>query len=151
MLIDVGIGFTAAADNLSLSTSAYSVLTLTTTASCPVFIQSVFCTSSNVASTIQRLALGIVTGSTGGTSLTPLSVNTSGVTANSTVKTLASVGTPASQYFDAQQWNEFAPYEFNKKPNGIYVPVSTTVALYTPSALAAGIFASFTLEFVELR
>jgi hypothetical protein len=150
-LADIGIEYTAAADNISLSTSTYCVFQLTTTSAVPVFLKKLVATSSQTASTIAAVRLGIMTtAGTGGTSITPKATN-GGVSraATSTVVSLATLGT-INYVNDAQQWNEFSPYEFNLIPSGILVPVSTSISLQLYTAPAAGFFASFTAVFSEI-
>ena len=151
-LIDCGVEFTAAADNISLTTSTYCLVQLTASSTTPVLIKKLVATSNQTASTILQVRLAVLSAAgTGGTAITPKATSAaSSITANSTVAWLTTLGT-SSFIYDAQQWNEFAPYEFNLIPSGLMIPPSGVVGLQIPVAPGAGFVASFTLVFQELR
>jgi hypothetical protein len=149
-MIDCGVPFTLTADTISTTTSTSNLILLTTSASVPVLFQRLVVTSNQTASSILQVRLGIVTGATGGTAITPRAESGS-VTASTTCAYVATLGTLTSPSVDAQQWNTFSPYEFNQIPKGFLIPVSTIFGLQIPVAPGAAITVSFTAEFVELK
>lgn len=155
MQIDTGIPYTVTVENITVPTNSgtpFDLVQLATSSAVPIVVQRIVATAGVTTSTIQRVSLLLrSTSGTGGTGVTARATN-GGVAASTTVSynVVSSVGTPGNIY-DNQQWNEFAPYEFNQKPGGIYVPVSGFISLYLPATPVGTFPCSFTVEFVELK
>jgi len=151
-LIDCGIDFTAAGDNVSVTTATQCLVQLTASGTVPCLIKKLVATSNQSASTLLQVRLARLSAAgTGGTSVTPNATSgQSSITATATVLSLCTLGT-SSFIYDAQQWNEFSPYEFNLTPSGFLVPPSGIIALQIPVAPGAGFIASYTLVYTELR
>lgn len=155
MQTDTGIPYTVTAENITVPTNsgtAFDLVQLATSSSVPILVQRIVSTAGVVASAIQRVSLlSRSSSSTGGTGITPHALVGSAVAATTvSYSNVSSTGTGVNQY-DNQQWNEFAPYEFNQKPGGIFVPVSGFLCLFLPAAPASTFPASFTIEFVEFK
>jgi hypothetical protein len=155
MLIDCGQGYTITADNITVpnTPSSFDVIQIATAATVPIFVYRIVATANAVAAAIQRVVLiRRSTASTGGTAVTPKPTNGGSAAASSTASynLVTTTGTAGDQ-LDSQQWNEFAPYEFNQKPQGILVPAASWLSLFLPANPAAAFQASFTVEYVELK
>jgi hypothetical protein len=155
MLIDCGQGYTVTVDNFSvpISPGSFDIVQMATTSSVPIFVTRIIATANAVAASIQRLVLmRRSTAGTGGTGVTPKPTNGGSAAASTTVNyNLVTTTGTAGDLMDSQQWNEFAPYEFNQKPQGILVPVSSFLSLFNPASPGVAFNASFTIEFVELK
>lgn len=155
MQIDTGLPYTVTVENITVPTNsgtAFDLVQLATSSAVPILVQRVVATAGVTTSAIQRVSLlARSTSGTGGTGVTarPL-IGTAVAATTVSYNVVTTVGT-AGNIYDNQQWNEFAPYEFNQKPGGIYVPVSGFISLYLPAAPGSTFPASFTIEFVELK
>jgi hypothetical protein len=151
-MIDCGVEFTAAGDNISVTTATQCLVQLTASSTVPCLIKKLVATSNQTASTLLQVRLARLSAAgTGGTAVTPNATSAqSSITATATVLSLCTLGT-SSFIYDAQQWNEFAPYAFNLIPSGLLVPPSATIALQIPVAPGAGFVASYTLVYQEIR
>lgn len=157
MLIDCGQAYTLTVENLTVPASAgatpFDLVTVGTSSSVPLLLQRVVVTANATAASIQRVQLlRRSTAGTGGTSCTPFATNggSSGTSTTCNYLVVTTAGT-AGNPMDSQQWNEFAPYEFNQKPAGILVPVSSFISVALMALPGTTYSASFTLEFVELK
>lgn len=156
MQIDTGIPYTASQENFTSPNSATDLIVMATTAAVPIVVTRIVMTSGSTSSSIVRVQLRTVSSAgTGGTGLSNGPKPLVGVAAAATTvnyNTVTTQGVLVSLY-DSQEWNIFAPYEFNQKPGGIFVPVSSWLAvsqIAAPSG-AASYPCSFTVEFVELK
>lgn len=155
MQLDTGIPYTATIENITVPTNsgtAFDLVQLATSSTVPILVQRIVATTGALSSVIQRVSLlARSSASTGGTGITPHPL-VGGASAATTVaySLVTTTGTAGNQY-DNQQWNEFAPYEFNKLPGGLFVPPSSWVCLFLPQAPASTFSASFTVEFVEFK
>lgn len=154
MQIDTGIPYTASQENFTAPTGITDLIVLSTSSTVPIVVQRIVMTAGVTASQIVRLQLRTVNSAgTGGTGLTngpkPL---TSSAAAATTVayNTVTTQGTLVSLY-DSQEWNPFAPYEFNMKPGGILIAPSAFLALSQLANVTGTYPCSFTVEFVELK
>lgn len=158
MLIDCGQAYTLTVENLTVPTAPssgapFDLLQIGTSSTVPILVTRVVVTANAVAASIQRAQLlRRSTAGTGGTGVTAYPVNpgSSGSSVTATYLVVTTTGT-AGNAMDSQQWNEFAPYEFNQKPGGILVPVSSFLSLALMAAPGSTYSASFTVEFVELK
>lgn len=161
--MEIGLGhrYKAAINGVVLQTapSAYDLILVAPAANVPVIVDRIVATASVLAGTILPLVLtrrstastGAVTG--GGT-IVPTPSSPASPAASSTVSYLignTAVGTVSGTPLDAQQWNEFAPYEFNVRPGGELIVPGSYLALYVPVAPPSTVTASFTVEFIELK
>jgi hypothetical protein len=156
--MEIGLGqrYTLTVENLTVPTNsgtAFDLVQLATSSAVPIIVDRIVATAGVTSGAIQRLQLlRRTTTGTGGTGATPNPVNASAPAASTTCSynVVTTVGT-AGAALDSQQWNEFAPYEFNQRPGGVLVPVSSFLSLYIPSAPGSTYVASFTVEFIELK
>jgi hypothetical protein len=158
MLIDCGQAYTLTVENLTVPTSPasgapFDLVQIATSAAVPILVRRVVVTANATAASIQRVQLLRKSAAgTGGTSCTAFATN-GGSSATSTTCNYLVVTTTggAGNAMDSQQWNEFAPYEFNQSPAGILVPVSGFISVSLVAAPGTTYSASFTVEFVELK
>lgn len=158
MMIDCGQAYTLTVENLTVPTTAtagapFDLVQIATSSTVPILVGRVVVTANATAASIQRVQLlRRTTASTGGSSCTPFAANGGSTATSTTCSYLAvtSTGT-AGNILDSQQWNEFAPYEFNQKPGGILVPASGFISVAFMALPGTGYSASFTVEFVELK
>jgi hypothetical protein len=153
MLIDCGQAYTITQDNVSVgSSSTADIVQLQTSSTVPVLVTRIVMTANQTSATIQRVTLlRRSAGSTGGSAANIYPLNGGSSSASSSAVYNATTVSGAGNIIDSQQWNEFAPYEFNIKPAGILVPVSSYLSLFYSATPGTGFSASFTVELVELK
>ena len=154
-LIDCGQSYTITSDNFSVpnTPASFDLLQIATGATVPVFISRILLTANATSASIQRItALRRTTASTGGSSLTPNPLSAGSSAASCTVLLLpvTTTGTAGAQ-IDNQQWNEFAPYQFDLTPRGVLIPAASWYSLFVPANPAAAFNASITVEMVEIK
>jgi hypothetical protein len=152
MQIDTGIPYTATFDNFTHPASVTDIVQLATTASVPILVQRVVATAGVTTSNIIRVqAVLRTTTGTGGTGVTPRPLIGSAAAVTTASYNVVTTQGALGNIFDSQEWNNFAPYELNLKPGGIFVPVSGFFSLFTTTAPAGTFPCSFTVEFVEFK
>lgn len=135
------------------SGAPFDLIQFATSPAVPVILDRVVIAAEVTASLIVPIvALRRSTTGTGGTAVTPNPVNASAPSAVTTVSynVVSSVGTAGAQ-IDSNAWNYFAPYEFNQRPGGTLIPVSSFFSLYIPVPPSSAFNASLTAEFIEVR
>lgn len=156
--MEIGLGqrYTVTSENITVPTNsgtAFDLVQLSTSTTVPIIVDRIVATAGVTTGAIQRIALvRRSTTGTGGTGATANPSNASAPAASTTCSynIVTTVGTIGA-YIDSQQWNEFAPYEFNQRPGGVLVPVSSFLCLFLPAAPGSTYVASYTVEFVELK
>ena len=154
-LIDCGQAYTITYDNFTVPNSGapFDVFQLSTAALIPVFISKIYLFANASSAVIQRIqALRRTTASTGGSAanINPESPGSSAASCTALVIPTTTTGT-AGAVLDTQQWNEFAPYQYDLTPRGILVPAASWFNLSCPANPAATFQASIMLEIVELK
>ena len=153
--LSLGQRYTFTAENISVPTSpsSFDIFQLATTAAVPILVDRIVATANATSAAIQRVQLlRRTSASTGGSAVTARPTNGGSAAAVTTGATLLTTTTgTAGDAIDSQEWNEFAPYEFNQRPEGIVVPVSSWLSLFLPAAPGSGYSVSITVEFVELK
>jgi hypothetical protein len=154
-LIDCGQSYTITSDNFSIpnSPASFDIIQIATAATVAVFLSRAFLFANAVTAAIQRVtALRRTSASTGGSAITPNPESGGSSAASCTVLLLpvTTTGTAGAQ-LDNQQWNEFAPYQFDLTPRGILIPAASWYSLFLPANPAAAFNASITLEIVEIK
>jgi hypothetical protein len=152
MQIDTGIPYTVAFDNFTAPASVTDILQIATSATVPLLFQRLVVTAGVTTSNIIRVQLMLRTsGGTGGTGVTARPMIGSAAASSTCSYNVVTTQGAAGNIIDDQQWNNFAPYEFNQKPAGIFVPPSGWISFFVTSAPAGTFPCSFTAEFVELK
>lgn len=139
-------GVTAAAANNDLFQIAPA-------AAVPIILHRVVLSANQLSALVLPISLLLRTSaSTVGTALTPKNESPAGPAASCTVtyNLSTSTGTPGP-IIDQQMWEEFAPYEFNKYPDGTIIAPGTWCCLYLPNNGNPTLGVSFTVEFTEIK
>jgi len=156
--MEIGLGhrYKASVDNLTIaaSPSSYDLILFATSATVPMIVDRIVCTANITTGQILRVVLQRrSTASTGGTGVTPTPSSPGSPSASTTVTYLnvSTTGTGSGTPLDSQQWNEFAPYEYNVRPGGDVILPNSYLGLFLPASPASTISASFTAEFIEIK
>ena len=158
MLIDCGQAYTITVPAMTIPTTAAAgstidIFNIATSSTVPILVTRVVATAAQTAAAIGQVQLMRRSGAgSGGTGVSALPTN-GGSSASSVTATYLVVTTigGAGNVMDSQQWNEFAPYEFNQKPSGVLVPSSGFLSLALVGLPAGTYTAAFTVELVELK
>ena len=155
--MEIGLGhrYKASVDNITIPTSpsAFDLILLAPASNVPIIVDRIVATASVLTGAILRLVLTRRSAtSTGGTALVPTPSSPASPSASTGVTYLTTAqGAASGTPLDSQQWNEFAPYEFNVRPAGELIVPGTWLALSIPAVAASTVTASFTVEFIEVK
>lgn len=163
--MEIGLGhrYKVSVDNITIpasSTQATGDLFMIAPASnVPIIVDRIVVTASALAGAILRAVLTRrSTASTGtangGGTVTPVASSPASPAASSTVSYnigSSAIGTASGTPLDSQQWNEFAPYEFNVRPGGELIVPGTFLSLFLPAPASTTLSASFTIEYIEVK
>lgn len=119
----------------------------------PIYLHRVVLSANQLSAFVLPVLLLIRTSaSTVGTALTPKNDSPAGPAASSAVTYNLSTSTgTAGASIDQQMWEEFAPYEFNRYPDGVIIVPGTWCCLYLPNTGNPTVQVSFTIEFTEVK
>jgi hypothetical protein len=157
--MELGFGqkYKASASVVSLAVNGgtgYDFLQIAPANNVPLALTRLIMTSNAVSAVVLPLVLTRrSTASTGGTALVPVNTSPAGpaascaVTYNNVTTTGAASGTP----LDSQEWNEFAPYQYDVNPSADLIVPGTWCGLYVPTPPGVALPVSFTLEFTEIK
>lgn len=139
-------GITAAAANNDLFQIAPA-------AAVPIILHRVVVSANQLSAFVLPILLLIRTSaSTVGTALTPVNDSPSGPAAScSVVYNLSTSTGTAGPTIDQQMWEEFAPYEFNRYPDGKIIAPGTWCCLFLPNSGNPTVGVSFSIEFTEIK
>lgn len=152
--MEIGLGqkydVVQSAFTVASSGTPIDVFTLTSASNVPVAIERVILTSSANAAAIQTLQIVIrSTAGTGGSAITPtVEPNSAPAASSSAAYNVTTPGTLKRSY-DPEIWQQFAPFEFIRRPGALLIVPGETFCITFPST--SGFTASIHAEVVEIK
>jgi hypothetical protein len=159
----LGHSYKATANGISIVTNGntgYDIAFLAAYLNTPILLERVVVTASQTSPVILNMQLiRRTTLSTGGSSATPGKDSPASPAAVSAFSTICTTSTgTAGDIIDANQWNEFAPYDWDIRPEGVIIAPTTTtttpangIGLYLPTPPASTVTASVAIWFSEIK
>lgn len=153
--MELGLGqkYNAIQNSFSVAqnASAVDIVAITAVSNVPVVIERIVLTSNANAANIQAIFLARrSTAGTGGSAGTLTPEPNSAPAASSTFTFNVTTPGTLKNASDPEIWQQFAPYEFNRKPGGLLVVPGETFVI-AASSIAATFTASVHIELVELK
>jgi hypothetical protein len=153
----IGHSYTAAGGQISFgynSGTGYDALLLAAASTVPVILRRLILTASQTAAVIWPVQIfRRSAASTGGSAVVALP-NSPGSPAASTTVTygnVSSTGAAVGTSADSQEWNQFGPYEYDQRPQGLLILPATWCGIYFQAPQSAGFTGSFRVEFDEVK
>lgn len=134
--------------------TGYDLVLLAAAAAVPLYLKRIVLTAVTSAQPI--LPIEVVrrsSASTGGAAVVPTPDSPTSPSASTAVSSLCTTSTGAISGIpiDSQDWQQFGPYVYDKRPDGIIIAPGTWVALFMPTPVNANIAMGFRIEFTEVK
>ena len=152
--MEIGLGqkynVVQSAFTVASSGSPVDVLTITSASNVPVVVERVVLTSSANAAAIQTLQVVVRSSAgSGGSSITPSPEPNSAPAASSSAAYNVTTPGTLKRSYDPEIWQQFAPFEFIRRPGGLLIVPGETFVITLPST--SGFTASVHAEIVEVK
>lgn len=136
---------------VAVTASPVDLITLVSVSNIPLIVERIVLTSNSNAAAVQALSLvRRSTAGSGGSSGTLTPEPNSAPAASSTFSYNVTTPGTLKNASDPEIWQQFAPYEFNRKPGGLLVVPGETFAINCAS-VGTSFVASVHIEYVEIK